>query len=562
MARMKQTRAFTVTLAAAAVAAAAIIPATAGADGGGTDPAAGIATTTPIKHLVVIFQENVSFDHYFGTYPSAANPSGEPAFTASPGTPTVDGLNSALLTDNPNSANPQRLDRSQAVTCDQDHEYTAEQNAEDHGAMDMFVENTSATAGSPSHPETLGECLGGAPTPGNEAVLDYYDGNTVTALWNYAQSFAMSDNSFGTGFGPSTPGVLNLVAGNTYGATCGPQDSVYGSQPACGPKTSQAATPGSPQPQGDGTVYSDSDPMFDTCSGSNVIAQAGRNVGDLLNAQDVSWGWFQGGFASPGYVPGETGTDNLSQVCKGTHKNVSGATVTDYSPHHQPFEYYASTANPMHLPPTSIAAIGGQDQANHQYDLADFWATVDNGSMPAVSFLKAAKYQDGHAGYSDPLDEQAFLVDTLNRLQRSSFWKDTAVVISYDDSDGWYDHVMAPVLLGSQTTLDTLSGAGRCGNPRSVPANGSGVSEQARCGYGPRLPLLVISPYARQNDVDHSLTDQSSILRFIEDNWSLGRIGGGSSDALAGSLLGMFDMAHARDAKLILDPSTGEPAGD
>ncbi len=86
-------------------------------------------TTTPIKHLVVIFQENVSFDHYFGTYPYATNPSGEPKFTPAPNTPTVNGLTQTLLTHNPNEANPVRLDRSEALTCDQDHGYTAEQEA-------------------------------------------------------------------------------------------------------------------------------------------------------------------------------------------------------------------------------------------------------------------------------------------------------------------------------------------------------------------------------------------------------------------------------------------------
>ncbi len=83
--------------------------------------AAAQPTATPIKHLVVIFQENVSFDHYFGTYPNAANPPGEPSFKAAPGTPTVNGLSGALLTDNPNvtatgkQVNPQRLDRSAGV---------------------------------------------------------------------------------------------------------------------------------------------------------------------------------------------------------------------------------------------------------------------------------------------------------------------------------------------------------------------------------------------------------------------------------------------------------------
>jgi phospholipase C len=86
---------------------------------------------------------------------------------------------------------------------------------------------------------------------------------------------------------------------------------------------------------------------------------------------------------------------------------------------------------------------------------------------------------------------------------------------------------------------------------------------QGRCGYGPRLPLLVISPWAKINFVDGTLTDQSSILRFIEDNWNLGRIGGGSYDVLAGSLLNMFDFNHELFLrKLILEPSTGEPVND
>jgi phospholipase C len=549
-------RTLSIAAALGAVAVAATMPATAGAKS--NDPAGALSTTTPIKHLVVIFQENVSFDHYFGTYPNAQNPKGEPSFTARPGTPSVNGLSQALLTSNPNSANPQRLSRSQAHTCDMNHDYTPEQSAADHGAMDQFVENSSSSSG-----PTLGQCLGGAPTPGNMAVMDYYDGNTVTAMWNYAQHFAMSDNSYGTGYGPSTPGVLNLVAGNTYGASCGPQDGVNGPQPDCGAKTTQPATPGQPQPQGTGTVYGDPDPMFDTCSGTGVTAVGGKNVGDLLNTQNVTWGWFQGGFASPGYVPGQPSSDNLSRVCTGTHTSpVTGAVVKDYSAHHQPFEYYASTANPQHLPPTSVARIGAQDQANHQYDLSDFWASVDNGSMPAVSFVKAARYQDGHAGNSNPLDEQTFLVDTINKLQNSSSWKNTAVVIAYDDSDGWYDHAMPPVLIGSQTQLDTLTNAGQCGNARQVPTTSAGAAEQTRCGFGPRLPLLVISPFAKQNAVDHSITDQSSILRFVEDNWSLGRLGDGSYDAGAGTLLNLFDMQNPSNARLILDPSTGQPTSD
>ena len=102
-------------------------------------------TAYPISHVVVIFQENVSFDHYFATYPFALNPPGQPAFFAKKGTPSVNGLNEALLTSNPNSLQPQRIDRSHVNTADQDHDYQAEQQAFDHGLMDKFVEFTGTS---------------------------------------------------------------------------------------------------------------------------------------------------------------------------------------------------------------------------------------------------------------------------------------------------------------------------------------------------------------------------------------------------------------------------------
>jgi phospholipase C len=109
---------------------------------------------------------------------------------------------------------------------------------------------------------------------------------------------------------------------------------------------------------------------------------------------------------------------------------------------------------------------------------------------------------------------------------------------------------LGPIVNQSAVSDDTLAGPGSCGS--------SSTNTQGQCGYGPRLPLLVISPYAKQNYVDHVATDQSSILRFIEDNWSLGRIGGNSSDVKAGTLNGLFDFSDKNRApKLILDDSTG-----
>jgi phospholipase C len=113
---------------------------------------------------------------------------------------------------------------------------------------------------------------------------------------------------------------------------------------------------------------------------------------------------------------------------------------------------------------------------------------------------------------------------------------------------------MPPIVNPSASAEDALSDTGVCGN--GTPLGGF----EDRCGYGQRLPLLVISPYARENSVDSALTDTTSILRFIEDNWSLPRIGGGSFDAIAGSLSGLVNFTHRVSTPLILNPSTGEPA--
>jgi phospholipase C len=377
-------------------------------------------------------------------------------------------------------------------------------------------------------------------------VMGYFDGNTVTALWNYAQHFAMSDNSFGTTFGPSTPGALNLISGQTHGATgsCA-LESAWAQCVATADSLSTKFGVDVVQ----GSVVADPQPTFDDCSTRETVAMSGQNVGDLLNSKGITWGFFQGGFKP-------TSVSNGMAVCGASHIGSDGNPQVDYIPHHQPFQYYQSTANPHHVPPSSPSMIGRSDQANHQYDLSDFWDAVKVGNMPAVTFLKAPGYRDGHAGYSDPLAEQQFLVDTINRLQKLPQWRSMAIVIAYDDSDGWYDHVMPPIVSHSNTSQDALTGPGACGTTHTDGLPG-------RCGYGPRLPLLAISPFAKQNYVDNNVTDQSSILRFIEDNWELGRIGSHSFDEKAGSLLGLFDFRRdgGRDADervLLLDPASGQ----
>jgi phospholipase C len=595
----------------------------------------------------VIFQENVSFDHYFGTYPYAANTTGEPFQAGHPGLNLADlaaslglhgigatlnvdaarrrvGVNNlldtpgagghgTLLTNNPNldaaghQVNPRRLDPaniSDVLTCDQDHNYNDEQKAFDGGLMDKFV-TTVGNGGTTNKSPT------GQPCQASD-VMNYYDGNTVTGLWNYANQFAMSDNSFGTTFGPSAPGAINLVSGNTGNV---------------GLTINGAATDGDTVPDSIGgkSLIEDAQPYYDDCSTRDAVSLTGQNIGDKLNAAGVSWGWFQGGFrpttsfaaAAPSQATSTFTPDQFKGLpapapasaqglCDAVHPvgaaigGVGGTAAgpnnygskDDYIAHHEPFQYYASTANPHHLPPASLASIGTDTQtitagvpqfntANHQYDTSDFNALVgainrgyvSPNSLPAVSFLKAPGYQDGHAAYSDPYDEQQFIATTINELEQSPDWSSTAVVIAYDDSDGFYDHVYSGVHNPSNTSTaatppgpqDFLTGTGLCGT--GTPLAG----QNGRCGYGPRLPLLVVSPWAKHNAVDHTLTDQSSLPRFVEDNWQLPRIPD-SVDARAGTLDNLFDFATKRGSGYAygnapnagafpLDPVTGLPTG-
>jgi phospholipase C len=515
-----RTAAVATTLLAAALAGSGVALATSGT--AAAAPALSVAnnssnTTTPIKHVVVIFDENISFDHYFATYPNAKNTDGT-AFRALPGTPKADNLaNAHLLVNNPNTYQPARLTPAQALTCDQNHNYLPEQKAADGGKNDLFVLNTN-----------VDNCTGLYTQPG--LVMDYYDGNTVTAMWNYAQYFAMNDNSYDSTFGPSTPGALNLISGQTHGAIA--VTSVTGAQ------TSDSYAVVSPDATtGVGTIINDPDPAFDDCSDknhtstNNLAVMQGKNIGDLLNAKGVTWGWFQGGF-KPTTAYAGAGT---YAVCGASHNNIGGANVVDYSPHHSPFEYYQSTSNPHHLAPSSVSMIGKTDQANHNYDLTDFDASIKAGNLPAVSFLKAPEYQDGHAAYSDPIDEQHFLVQEINEIQNSKFWKDTAIVLAYDDSDGWYDHKSTTLLNGS---ADAALNDTACQKAATTKGVAGGYAD--RCGPGTRQPLLVISPYSKVNYIDHTTTEASSITKFIEDNWATGRVGDASFDARAGSLTNMF----------------------
>ncbi len=428
------------------------------------------------------------------------------------------------------ATNPFRLDRSQAATADQDHDYTPEQQAFHGGLMDLFPKYT----GTPGPPPN------GQPTTG--LVMGYYDGNTVTAFWNYAQRFAMSDNSYGTNFGPSTDGAVNLISGQLNGVS----DQVN----ATGDVVSDGG--------GGYTLVSDADPVGDVCSTTTgaQVAMSGQNVGDLLNAAGISWGFFEGGFDL-------------------TVKNANG--TTGCSPQHH-FHGHHDQQGGLHSASSALPVLHLHPEPEaHPADFAEH-ALASTATLPITSTTSTISTTLSTPATSPRSASSRRLVirtvtpatpilwtsrpsstTVINFLQKQKDWANTAVVIAYDDSDGWYDHQMGPIVNQSATAMDALTAPGQCGTGTGALAGVTIEHAQGRCGYGPRLPLLVISPYAKQNYVDHTVTDQSSILRFIEDNWLGGQRITGSFDNLAGRLNTMFDFKNPDTTPFILNTSTGQP---
>ena len=220
------------------------------------------------------------------------------------------------MTDNPNLFNPFRLNRTQVVFCSQNHTYTGLQEAYNGGLLDKFVRYADPTQ---SDASSKGYC-------DPKLAMGYYDGNTVTALWNYAQRFAISDNFYTSTFGSSLPGHLNLISGQTHGADG--QGNI-------------------PDRIINGTIIGNANPVYDDCSrGERVTSMVGKNVGDLMNVKNITWGWFQGGFK-----PSTNSSDgiNIKAICDTVHRNNAGKKITDYVPSLNPFQFYPSTANPHHL---------------------------------------------------------------------------------------------------------------------------------------------------------------------------------------------------------------------
>ncbi len=438
-------------------------------------------THSPIKHTIILFQENISFDHYFGTYGHGAN--GIPAgvqLTHTSSTGTKYGPYS-----------PTKLDgQTQAYTCDVDHGYADMIQMADHGLMDKYLQyGNNKTVTNPSTSSSASCPTFEANPTGQALALGYYEGKAgdpaspLQNYWSLASQYTLADNFFQGVYGPSTPGAEWMVAATNN------------------------------------TVH-DPNPNGDVCNDypAGIAPQNIPNLGAEASAKGVSWAWFQGGFGS-----------------------CSGSATNGYSAHHDPFQYFTSTADLTHKwawdPNLSYPQAD-----RHQRDLNVFYSalarTPVNGQvpeLPAVSWVKAPTASDGHPAYSSPVPDDQFVGDLVNRVKSSPYWKDTAIIVAFDETGGWWDHV-APKDLGGHfaTWINGQPNLTGC----QYPGDGLPCGE---AGLGPRMPVLVVSPFAKKGYVDHTLMDTASLAKWVEWNHRLPALGvWGDRDLTAGSLLSAF----------------------
>ncbi len=417
----------------------------------------------PINHLIVIYQENWSFDSLYGPFPGAHGPAG--ASTIAQTNPSgqlysvlPQPWNSTLKPPGPDPRFPatlpvQPFDLGPYVSADQKigdlpSGFYQEQAQIDGGKMDQFV----------------------AHSPAAGLVMGYYNATNLPE-GQLAQQYTLADNFFHAAFGTSFLNHMWLVC------ACTP---VWPDAPAG--KHIQLDAQG--QLVKDGAVTPDGyavntsytvntpHPASITDTAQLLPLQTMPTIGDRLSAAGLSWAWYSGGW----------------------NDALAGHPDPLFQFHHQPFNYFANYAD------------GTAAKAAHLKDEQDFRRALSTNDLPSVSFIKAIGADNEHPGYADLVRGQQHVADLVQAVQQSPYWADSAIIITYDENGGFWDHVAPPV--------------------------------EDRWGPGTRVPTIIISPYAKRGFIDHTQYDTTSILKFIETRWDVPPLG--TRDAAATNLLNAF----------------------
>ena len=475
-----------------------------------------------IKYVFVLFQENRSFDFHFGTYPGAdglySKAAGQtPGFVQPLVTPTgqITTISPFKIPNSIKDVNGNTVPLYPADTASVNHAHTAidtklDQDANGVPRNDKYAlveEGVSIVNGQPSAIPTLEREQFG------ELVMGHIDCDTIPFLWNYANRFTLMDNFFDTVIGPSTPNAIAMVAGQS-GETqwvehpeqssavvttsqsvpvVGDPDPYWGSSLATGtPPQPEPGHTTNPAPNltfaslplsfmGSDISYitsTDSNPAFDLTDVQGDIAKISSHRGTPVN-----WGWYQQGY---------------------NHESTDGsgaATNNDYIAHHNAPQYFGYIANNSQV-------------SSHLHGLTDFYNDVKNQALPAEGgvFYVRGGYNnldnlppvdpnpklatvfngsDDHPGYSDAQISETLIANEINAIANSPYWANSAIIVTYDESDGLYDHAQ-PVI-------------------RSQDPQGNALDQ------GPRIPGIVISPYGVVHAISHERDEHSSIIKFIDE---------------------------------------------
>jgi len=341
-------------------------------------------------------------------------------------------------------------------------------------------------------------------------VMGHYDGSKLR-MWEWAREYVLADNFFQAAFGgsflnhqwlicactplnPSAPAASRSRLDENgrvrrrehiASALDGPLWFLEGEYSPDGYAVNGAQPPYQPSdirpPAGGDARYADS-------ARHPLPPQAAKTIGDALSAKNISWAWYAGAWnaaLADGMQP------------SGRHEVIYAARSgsPNFQPHHQPFNYYARFAP------------GSTDRARHLKDGEEFFEAIDKGTLPQVAFYKPAGHLNQHPGYTDVLSGDEHVAELLERIRKSPLWPKTAIIITYDENGGFWDH--------------------------AAPPKGD------RWGPGTRIPTIVVSPWAKKGHIDSTLYDTTSILKFITRRFGL--------EPLPGVRPNMGDLTNAFD---------------
>jgi len=432
------------------------------AGGGGVSSA-----TFPVDHVVVVFLENHTVDNLYGLFPGAnglgspgaailqTDRAGRPYETLPPvvnadPSPRPDPRFPADL---PNAPFPLEryvpLDRILPSPVHRFYQHILQLNG---GRLDRYVAWTDSGA----------------------LPMGYND-TAKLPLFPYAREYVLADNCFTAAFGGSMLNHIWLIAAATPVWPNAPADKVARPVSDAAGTLVDLAQDGDVTP--DGFVVNDVQPFFPpylagTAEADRMPPQTLPTIGDRLSEAGVSWAWYAGGWDDA----------------------LAGRPAPTFVFHHQPFSYFARYGD------------GTPGRAAHLEDEAAFFASLADGTLPHVSFVKPLGEFDEHAGYAAIAASEQHAADLIEAVKATPYWERTAIILTYDDFGGWYDHVAPPAV--------------------------------DRWGPGGRVPMLVVSPHARRGVVDSTPYDHTSILRFIE--WRFGLAPLTERDRYASNLLPAF----------------------